>query len=152
MFTRLDKTHNMLTNISSLSDDDEFNIISEPKSKIRSSTNKPSIHLSVAKPNTHDLEVRSGGWCWAGLTRLQRSDMLGSKSTIMVPTSLHANITNNNCNSVANTNETYGQGSGIILVIKHEPWMINETTVHNPIGLDGTVTTTRYDRMLFQPC
>ncbi len=150
--TGLDKTHSMLANVSPLSDDDELSIISESESKVRSLVNKSGIHLTVTEPNTHDLEALSGGWRWFGLTRLQRSDMSDPKITIVFPTPLHANITNDNCKSVINVNETYKQGSGIILVIKHESLMINKTIIRNSIGLDGTIITTKYDRMLFQPC
>ncbi|PIM95456.1 Riboflavin synthase alpha chain [Candidatus Hodgkinia cicadicola] len=150
--TGLDKTHSMLANVSPLSDDDELSIISESESKVRSLVNKSGIHLTVTEPNTHDLEALSGGWRWFGLTRLQRSDMSDPKTTIVFPTPLHANITNDNCKSVINVNETYKQGSGIILVIKHESLMINKTIIRNSIGLDGTIITTKYDRMLFQPC
>ncbi|PIM96959.1 Riboflavin synthase alpha chain [Candidatus Hodgkinia cicadicola] len=152
MFTGLDKTPTTLANTLPLSDDIKFSIIPEPKSKIKSWPTRSSTHPTVAEPNTHDPEVRSGRWCWSETTRLQRSDMSYSNTAIVISTPLHANITNDNHKSVATTEETYEHGSGIILVIKHEPWMINETNTQNPIGLDGTITTTRYDRTLCQPC
>ncbi|PIM94890.1 Riboflavin synthase alpha chain [Candidatus Hodgkinia cicadicola] len=124
-----------------------ISIISEPESKIGNTTNEPDTHQPITNPNGHDPKVWSGCWWWSGLTRLQRSDMADSNTTTVVPTSLHANITNNNRKSVATTEETYAYASDIILVTKHESWMINETTVLNSIGLDGT-TMTRSDQTL----
>ncbi len=60
----------MLANVSLLLDDVKLNIISESESKVRSLINKAGIHPTVAEPNTHDLEVRSKGWCWSELTWL----------------------------------------------------------------------------------
>ena len=59
--TGLDKTYNMLVNVSLLSNDVKLNIISEPESKFRSLINKTGIHPTVTIPNTHDLEVLSRG-------------------------------------------------------------------------------------------
>ncbi|PIM96531.1 Riboflavin synthase alpha chain [Candidatus Hodgkinia cicadicola] len=151
MFTGLHKSPTTLANVSSLSDDIKLSIISEPESKIGNTTNEPGTHQTVAKPNRHDPKVWSGRWCWSELTRLQRSDMSDSNTTTVVPTPLHANITNNNRKSVATTEGTYAYASDIILVTKHEPWMINETTVLNSIGLDGTTITTKSDRTLDRP-
>ncbi|PIM96788.1 Riboflavin synthase alpha chain [Candidatus Hodgkinia cicadicola] len=138
MFTGLDKTLTTLTNVLSLSDDVKLNIISKPEPEIRSLTTKTGTHPAIANPNRHDPEVWSGRWCWFETTRLQRSDMSDSNTTIVISTPLHANITNDNHKSITTTEETYVHASGIILVTKHEPWMINDTTVLNSIGLDET--------------